>query len=50
MKKFLKLIALAICLSLAFSLASCTDLGAGEGEGALEEYFSKVYVLSDGGS
>ncbi len=50
MKQLLKLIALAICLSLVFSLASCTDFGVGETEEALKEYFSKVYVLSDSGS
>ena len=50
MKRFFKLIASAVCLSLVFSLASCTDLGAGESTDALGEYFSKVYVLSENGS
>lgn len=50
MKRFFKLIASAICLSLVFFLASCTDLGAGESTDALGEYFSKVYVLSENGS
>ena len=50
MRRFFKLIASAVCLSLVFSLASCTDLGAGESTDALGEYFSKVYVLSENGS
>ena len=37
-------------MSLLLSLASCTDFGAGEAEYELEEYFSSVCVLSDGGS
>ena len=50
MRRFFKLIAFAICLVLVLSLASCTDLGAGESTDALGEYFSKVYVLSENGS
>ena len=50
MKQLLKPIAFAICLSVVFSLAACTDLGAGEHEDALFEYFSKVYVLSKSGT
>ena len=50
MKRFFKLIASAVCLSLVFFLASCTDLGAGESTDALGEYFSKVYVLSANGT
>ena len=50
MRQWLKLIAFAVCLSLVFSLASCTDFGVGENEDALGEYFSRVYVLSENGS
>lgn len=50
MKQLLKLIALAVCLSLVFSLASCADFGVGETGDKLSEYFSSVYVLSENGS
>ena len=49
MRRFLKLIASAVCLFLVASLASCADLGAGDGTSALGDYFSEVRVLSEEG-
>lgn len=50
MRLLLKLVALAICLSLVFPLASCADFGAGEDEDDFKKYFSGVYVLSKSGA
>ena len=49
MKRLWKLTALAVSLALLLSLASCADLGVGEGEDDFKEYFSGVHVLSRDG-
>ena len=46
MKLLCKLTALAVCVALILSLASCADFGAGENEDDFKKYFSGVYVLS----
>ena len=46
MKLLCKLTALAVCVALLLSLASCADFGAGENEDDFKKYFSGVYVLS----
>ena len=46
MKPFYKLTALAVCVALLLSLASCADFGVGENEDDFKKYFSGVYVLS----
>ena len=45
-----KLTALAVCVALLLSLASCADFGAGENEDDFKKYFSGVYVLSKSGA
>ena len=49
MKLIQKLTALAVCVTLILSLASCVDTGAGEGEDDFKMYFSGVYLLSANG-
>ena len=46
MKLLCKLTALAVCVALLLSLASCADFGAGENEDDFKKYFSGVYILS----
>ena len=46
MKLLCKLTALAVCVALILSLASCADFGVGENEDDFKKYFSGVYVLS----
>jgi len=46
MKLLCKLTALAVCVALLLSLASCADFGVGENEDDFKKYFSGVYVLS----
>ena len=46
MKLIQKLTALAVCVTLILSLASCVDTGAGEGEDDFKMYFSGVYLLA----
>ena len=50
MKLIQKLTALAVCVTLILSLASCVDTGAGEGEDDFKMYFSGVYLLAANGS
>ena len=50
MKLLCKLTALAVCVALLLSLASCADFGAGENEDDFKKYFSGVYVLSKSGA
>ena len=50
MKLLCKLTALAVCVALILSLASCADFGAGENEDDFKKYFSGVYVLSKSGA
>lgn len=50
MKLIQKLTALAVCVTLILSLASCVDTGAGEGEDDFKMYFSGVYLLAASGS
>jgi hypothetical protein len=50
MKLIQKLTALAVCVTLILSLASCMDTGAGEGEDDFKMYFSGVYLLAANGS
>ena len=50
MKLLCKLTALAVCVALLLSLASCADFGAGENEDDFKKYFSDVYVLSKSGA
>ena len=50
MKLLCKLTALAVCVALLLSLASCADFGAGENEYDFKKYFSGVYVLSKSGA
>ena len=50
MKLIQKLTALAVCVTLILSLASCVDTGAGEGEDDFKMYFSGVYLLDANGS
>ena len=50
MKLIQKLTALAVCVTLILSLASCLDTGAGEGEDDFKMYFSGVYLLAANGS
>ena len=50
MKLIQKLTALAVCVTLILSLASCLDIGAGEGEDDFKMYFSGVYLLAANGS
>ena len=50
MKLIQKLTALAVCVTLILSLASCVDTGAGEGEDDFKMYFSGVYLLTANGS
>ena len=50
MKLIQKLTALAVCVTLILSLASCLDTGAGEGEDDFKMYFSGVYLLAASGS
>ena len=50
MKILCKLTALAVCVALILSLASCADFGAGENEDDFKKYFSGVYVLSKSGA
>ena len=50
MKLIQKLTALAVCVTLILSLASCVDIGAGEGEDDFKMYFSEVYLLAANGS
>ena len=50
MKLIQKLTALAVCVTLILSLASCMDTGAGEGEDDFKMYFSGVYLLAASGS
>ena len=50
MKLLFKLTALAACIALLLSLASCTDFGVGENEDDFKKYFSGVYVLSKSGA
>ena len=50
MKLIQKLTALAVCVALILSLASCVDTGAGEGEDDFKMYFSGVYLLAANGS
>ena len=45
-----KLTALAVCVALLLSLASCADFGAGENEDDFKKYFSGVCVLSKSGA
>ena len=49
MKLLCKLTALAVCVALLLSLASCADFGLGEDEDDFKKYFSGVYVLSKKG-
>ncbi len=49
MKLLFKLTALAACIALLLSLASCTDFGVGENEDDFKKYLSSVHVLSEGG-
>ena len=50
MKLIQRLTALAVCVTLILSLASCVDTGAGEGEDDFKMYFSGVYLLAANGS
>jgi hypothetical protein len=50
MKILCKLTALAVCVALLLSLASCADFGVGENEDDFKKYFSGVYVLSKSGA
>ena len=50
MKILCKLTALAVCVALILSLASCADFGVGENEDDFKKYFSGVYVLSKSGA
>ena len=50
MKLLSKLTALAVCVALIISLASCMDLGVGENEDDFKKYCSGVYVLSKTGA
>lgn len=45
-----KLTALAVCVALLLSLASCADFGVGENEDDFKKYFSGVCVLSKSGA
>ena len=49
MKLLCKLTALAVCVALLLSLASCADFGVGEDEDDFKKYFSGVYVVSEEG-
>ena len=50
MKLLCKLTALAVCVALILSFASCADFGVGENEDDFKKYFSGVYVLSKSGA
>ena len=50
MKLLCKLTALAVCVALFLSLASCADFGMGENEDDFKKYISGVHVLSKSGA